>query len=344
MVSQPRSMFSNPESSFVLGSSDTWTTSWIVAICVILTYFIASQGTSADQRKLEKPQHRRMRGTLSQAKKVKAAMLREQHETERYLALTRTQKPFPFMKLPQEIQLLILSPCADWNRTYKSLVLVSRTMQQLTLEACLPRMPVILLTMRACTIFSQFLFTHPEAENLVRHLFIWPPEDTGSCMVPCATILLRCKNSRTLACTPVMLHLAMRAGMTVTSHHNCTDFTLLPGTEGLSSTLHSLPDDDRIRAFLEGLTHLRVPSGDYYAETSNEVVSNDKRYPMVRTIIVTLRQSKLQHVRVTKKKGTQFFSFEVTNRWTEVEIWRRNAQERGIWAVVNNWQGYREKK
>jgi len=170
---------------------------------------------------------------------------------------------FPFRNLPPELQLAVLSHCAHSTRTYRALVLVSRYFLYSTLRACIPVIPITLLTSPALSSFLSFLqrtihVPHSRSltfvGSLVTHLWLTPITESPTDTDAARTILSACTNVRVLAVDAHTLTYALGFA----SHHRhtrCTHLTLLMSPRGWHAALAVTPKGP---VFLRQLTHLRV--------------------------------------------------------------------------------------
>lgn len=175
----------------------------------------------------------------------------DQAEHKRRLALI-TKNPFAQGSLPDELLLKILMFAVEWSApTYTSLLLASRRMNGLALDAGLPS--IRLLTPNQISSFTNLIRGKPRLVIHVRRLWIAPlmeERDTSAC----CDILRKCTRVE---------HLVLTARLAQTyvvqcrkfEHPHCNHLTLLGGLGDVLATPAVWP-------LLGQLTHLRVV-GDF---------------------------------------------------------------------------------
>ncbi|KAM6494042.1 hypothetical protein JOM56_010403 [Amanita muscaria] len=174
-------------------------------------------------------------------------------------ALTRRRerrkiKPIPFMIVPDEIKIKILSHTSERGsiEALRALLRVSKRIRYMTLQSCLPLLPIVLHSRRNIQSFYLFCLSNPELVRCVHHIWVQPPSQEDQ--FPACAIIKACTNLRTLACTASMLGAAVCSEGTL-RHEHCRDFTLLESPEvDWESTLPKRVAS----AFFGSLTHLRV--------------------------------------------------------------------------------------
>ncbi|KAJ3499346.1 hypothetical protein NMY22_g19518 [Coprinellus aureogranulatus] len=103
---------------------------------------------------------------LRRARKLRS-MHAELEERKRRIA----RKPFPLMQLPPELCLLILQHAAESPGTVASLFLVSRRIQGMAYEACLPKVPIKLVQAHQVESFDRMLLNKPQLTPYIHHLW-----------------------------------------------------------------------------------------------------------------------------------------------------------------------------
>ncbi|KAF8904133.1 hypothetical protein CPB84DRAFT_1773527 [Gymnopilus junonius] len=189
----------------------------------------------------------------ARAKRLRAARAAKQALLEEKQRQTLESRAFRFEDLPVEVRLLVLAHCADWPATYQSLVRVSSHCQRLTFHACLPRLPVKLISPQQVHSFDLFLHTQPKLACLMYHMWITPLKEE---LLPISiSIVKKCNNLRSLASNAYILQESITLSKGRLSHENCTDLTLLATrTESWTSLLNTANGS----AFFHQLTHLRL--------------------------------------------------------------------------------------
>lgn len=134
----------------------------------------------------------------------------------------------------------------------RALLRVSKRIRYMTLQSCLPLLPIVLHSRRNIQSFYLFCLSNPELVRCVHHIWVQPPSEEDQ--FPACAIIKACTNLRTLACTASMLGAAVCSEGTL-RHEHCRDFTLLDNPEvDWESTLPKRVAS----AFFGSLTHLRV--------------------------------------------------------------------------------------
>ncbi|KAF8895165.1 hypothetical protein BD779DRAFT_705752 [Infundibulicybe gibba] len=167
-------------------------------------------------------------------------------------ALASRRRVFPFCGLPYEVQLVVLSHCAGWLPTNISPLLVSKWVNTMTIEACLPFLAVRLVSSNQVTSFSHLLAARSNLEHLVRHLWVTPVDEAS--IAVCRHILKSCTGIRSVACNGDMLRDSILDSDRL-RHLHCTNATILGGRGG---DMESIANSAIGVAFFRRLTHLRV--------------------------------------------------------------------------------------
>ncbi|KAF8969011.1 hypothetical protein BDZ97DRAFT_302383 [Flammula alnicola] len=337
-----------PASVFPTGGVK-WALSWIVLLSVAYTYFInrLSQDSVMRSGTLYSDPHKKKQ-YFARIKRLQAAQ-RDLVEKQRQIV---ERGSFRLLDLPPEISLVVLAHCADWPSTYLALVRVSERCQGLTFNACLPRMPVRLITPEQIRSFDCFLRARPKLASLVHYMWVTPlKEDLLGTSVG---IVKKCSNLRSLASNAYIVQESITFRGTQLSHVDCKDLTLLSTRTQAWTSLLSTSNG---AAFFRQLTHLRligdrVPSNIplpnlthlSYGTSGRDLSENDasigllmlddqEAYPSLHTVIVTKPRSAggLRISRPVAKK--RLFIFELPLKNTELEIWCDNASQRGMWEL-----------
>ena len=275
----------------------------------------------------------------------------------------RRDSTFPFRNLPPELQLAVLSHCADSTRTYRALVLVSRYFLYSTLRACIPLIPITLLTSPALSSFLSFLqrtihVPHSHSltfvGSLVTRLWVTPITESPTDTDKARTILSACTNVRVLAVDAHTLTYALGFA----SHHRhtfCTHLTLLMTQRDWHSALAATPKGPTL---LRQLTHLRVMGhqlvprtpptttlftnlarlsyvqhiqGHSYAcdpdPEKPQAVVDPVMFPSLRETVVTRRCDPGRQV-TAQRLAQNLVLLHVPRDMTEMELWRR---DKSIW-------------
>ncbi|PPQ69307.1 hypothetical protein CVT24_001673 [Panaeolus cyanescens] len=323
-----------------------WTISWILLLSVSYTYAISKLSSSRDIFDQEdmKPQQIR-KHTLAHAKRLKAARLAQQQLEEMQERLKRG--PLPIFDLPSELVLTILGHCSDWPQTYLSLVRVSKYCSRMTQNACLPRMPIILIDERQISSFHLFLQRNPASSNLVHHIWVTPPKE--ELLSKCTEIVYDCRNLRSLATTVMIFDVSIVRPRRHEKlrHLHLKDVTCLLS---LFAAWGKLVEDPKALAPLQHITHLRIimdripvsialpnlthfsyrllkQGVDFEGESVGRALLADKTlYPALQTVIMT--QPSPAGLRIRRVGQKRFFVFEIQNGQSELELWCDNARQR----------------
>ncbi|KDR82338.1 hypothetical protein GALMADRAFT_237602 [Galerina marginata CBS 339.88] len=325
-----------------------WTVSSILLLSVIYTYSIKNltQGVVDESDLKPRTYH------LARAKRQISAQ-KAQLELEEKRRRIYESRSFRFRDLPPEVCLVVLAYCADWPGTYQSLVRVSRDCQRLTFHACLPRIPVTLISPEQVHSFDQFLQARPKLACLVHHMWMTPLKE--ELLDTSIAIVQKCNNLRSLASNAFIVQESITLHKDRLSHGNCKDLTLLSTrTESWTSLLNTSNGS----AFFRQLTHLRLigdriprdlplpslthfsygSSGSDMSETKASIglsmVEDKMAYPMLYTVILTRPRTSAGGLRISRAVAkTRVFIFELPPKRTELEIWCDNASQRGMWEL-----------
>lgn len=322
-----------------------WTASAIVVASAAFTYFTSRLTIPIPQVEEKDPAHPAHLALMRQWKALKKA----EREREELYQKQVLRTGFPFLKLPREICVAILEHCANRDATYLALIHVSRQMRDFTYIACIPRMPVVLAKTHHVTSFTHLILGRPQLEQLVRNLWLAP--EKGDVRV-CAIILQRCTAITDLACGAHVLHEAL-ASFPALVHTKCRKFTFLAPSEARWTRLLDHPDRVPLE-FFQQLTHLRIygnviPAGlplpclTHLAYHDNNYKPNvdiadscltDKfLYPLLRTAVLTKRRGQTGGLRISRNTDTRVFTFEIPERWTEMDMWRDSVRGKGFWDL-----------
>jgi len=318
-----------------------WTLSGILLMSALYTYSINQ--LSNDRAAVERAEH------FARAKRLQAVQLARLERDKKQKQVFEA-KPFRFLDLPPEIGILVLSHCADWPATFQSLVRVSEHVQQLTFYACLPRMPVRLISHEQINSFSRLLHSHPELTQLVKHMWMTPMKRE---LLPTSiAIVKKCKNLRSLATNSHIMQESITLRGNRLSHLHCKDLTLLSLRSEAWTTLLTTTNGS---AFFRQLTHLRligdrVPQDfllpnlthfSYGNDTSESnpciglaMLDNKHIYPKLHTVILTKPRTSAGGLRISRAAAKiRVFIFELPLKRTELEMWCDNASRRDMWEL-----------
>ncbi|KAF6756005.1 hypothetical protein DFP72DRAFT_895894 [Ephemerocybe angulata] len=265
--------------------------------------------------------------------------------------------PFPLLDLPPELGLLILSHTAEWPETFANLALVSRKIQGMAYEACLPRMPIRLISEVHVQSFDKFLLCKPHLAAYVQHLWVTPLHEE---YYPAAIrILKKCKRVVSLALNGRVLEEAVTSphvGYRI-RHKRCRKLTLLyTARDGWASLLSSeFPGQGSALQFMQQITHLRLvgdvvpahlplPSLRVFSYALNRnnlnlvhgerMLKDKESLPSLHSVVlVGERRAGVGGVRITKMKDSRVFVFEVPQARTELEMWCDNTLGKGFWQI-----------
>ncbi|KAF9474042.1 hypothetical protein BDN70DRAFT_885266, partial [Pholiota conissans] len=347
-------LFDIPASIFPLGSV-RWTLSWIIILSAAYTYFVnqLSQDTEAPILRKD-PDPERTRQYFAQLRRLQNER-RALDEKRRRIVEGAS---FRLLHLPPEIALLVLAHAADWPSTYLSLVQVSRRCQWLTFHACLPHMPIRLITPEQVRAFDLFLrgASRVQLIPLVRYAWVTPLKEAS--LDAAVGIVKKCTNLQALATNAYIVQEAvtLRGGARL-SHLECKDLTLLSMRTQVWTNLLSTANGT---AFFAQLTRLRligdrvpmdVPlpnlkqlsygtSGwDEGAEHSTPRIGlamfdDREMYPALQTVIFTRPRGNAGGLRVSRPEAKKrLFMLELPPTNTELEIWCDSASHRGMWEL-----------
>lgn len=266
---------------------------------------------------------------------------------------------FRFHDLPPEIALIVLAQCADWPKTYQSLVRTSRYCQRLTFHACLPRMPIRLITQEQVGSFDALLQARPKLAPLIRHMWMTPLRE--ELLGTSIAIVKKCKHLRSLASNAYIVQEAISIRGSRLSHSDCRDLTLLSTKTESWTSLLKTPNGS---AFFRQLTHLRL-IGDRiprdlpldalthlsYGSSGIDMSQGDsaiglgmledkEAYPALHTVILTKPRASAGGLRISRAVAKKrVFIFELPMKRTELEIWCDNASRRGMWELCADHTG-----
>lgn len=263
---------------------------------------------------------------------------------------------FPFTKLPLELQFAILALCSGDPQTYRALVLVSQYFHHTTTRACLPCIPITLITTRELLSFVALLrrrvrYGHAVASvgTLVRRLWVTPIREKDAKLGQ--EILSACPNLRSLACdSKTLAYLISRR-----CHMHCTELTLLLSRRDWDLALSDTPHG---ASFLSKLTHLRVTSEQLvpyrsafltklthlsyferpqlYFDKSNMldkpqfVTSYPLAFPSLSEVVLTRRCD--GDTPPPKRFDRNFVLLHVPRELTEVEMWKNSVKGESLWS------------
>ncbi|KAF9046769.1 hypothetical protein BJ165DRAFT_1474163 [Panaeolus papilionaceus] len=326
-----------------------WTISWILLISVSYTYAVSRlTGRSLFDEDDMKPQQIR-RHTLAHARRLQAARLAQRQLEEMQERLKRG--PLPIFDLPPELVLTILGHCSDWPQTYLSLIRVSKYCSRMTHNACLSRMPILLIDERQISSFHLFLQKNTTTSELIRHLWVTPPKE--ELLSKCTEIVYDCRNLRSLATTVMIFDVSIVRPRRHTKlrHQHLKDVTFLLS---LSPAWSQLVQDPKALAPLQQITHLRIimdripmtiplPNLTHFSyrvlkqvadrEALGRTLFEEKTlYPSLQTVIMT--QPSPAGLRIRRVGQKRFFVFDIQNGQSELELWCDNARHRGIWVIA----------
>jgi hypothetical protein len=135
--------------------------------------------------------------------------------------------PFPLEELPVELVLRILTLSAGASQsTYRSLLLVSGQIHDLTRLECLPVVPVIISTWHQLTSFHALVTSQPEIASQVQYLWI-APHNTGFLAKKLGGAAINaCRNIVCLGSSSVVLHASIDLSQSF-HHTRCTELTIV---------------------------------------------------------------------------------------------------------------------
>lgn len=266
-----------------------------------------------------------------------------------------SRRPFPLMKLPPELCLLVLQHSAESPGTVASLFLVSRRIQAMAYEACLPKTPIKLIQAHQVQSFDRMLLNKPRLAQYIRHLWVTPVHEEH---YPAAIrILKKCKEVTSVACNGRVLEEAVTSphiGYRL-QHKRCRRLTLLYTSRdgwqslflGSSTTLQFLQQITHLRLVGDIIpSHLSLPNLSVLSYQLNrnslnlvhgERMLKDKvNLPSLHSVVL-VGERRVQPgggVRITKLKDSRVFVYEVPHARTELELWCENTSGRGFWQCV----------
>ena len=323
-----------------------WTVSGIFLICVVYLKRLHGDPTPSE-RDLRSTQ-----GYLIRSKHLREAQ-KAQHQLEEKRRLLIETSSFRLFDLPPEICLAILSYVTHSPSGYLSLVRVSKCCQRLTFHACLPRMPVRLISEEQVLSFDRFIRARPKLASLMQHMWVTPLKED---LLPIAIrIVKKCTNLRTLASNAYIVQQSITFRGKQLSHDSCKELTLLTTRPNTWVTLLNTPNGS---AFFRQLTHLRL-IGDHipralplprithfsygtsgsdtsYGSVAIGLSMLDDRvaYPQLHTVIFTKTRTSAGGLRISRAAANKrMFVVEVPRRRTELEIWCDSASRVGMWEL-----------
>jgi hypothetical protein len=325
----------------------SWTVSGIFLIVVV---YLKGLHTDSDLELERNP--RPKRGHLVRAKHLRDAQKAQRDLEEKRRRLIETSS-FRLFDLPPEICLAILAYVAHSPSDYLSLVHVSRYCQRLTFHACLPRMPVRLISEEQVLSFGRFIHAQPKLATLMQHMWVTPLKED---LLPIAIgIVKKCTNLRTFASNAYIVQESITFRGRQLSHDSCKSLTLLTTRP---NSWASLLNTSAGSAFFRQLTHLRLigdhvpralplPSITHFSygtsgsDTSQGSVSvglsmleDRAAYPLLHTVIFTKTRTSAGGQRISRAAAnTRMFVIEVPRMRTELEIWCDSARKVGIWEL-----------
>lgn len=287
---------------------------------------------------------------------------RAQQRASRYKELENRKRkiartPFHLGDLPPELAIIILGYTAQWPGTVAQLVKVSRAVQEMTYEACLPRMPLRLIRETQVRSFERLLLHKPHLAPFVHHLWVTPQHEE---YYPAAIrILKQCTHVQSLAVNARILQEAVTApyvGYRI-RHTRCRDLTLLyTSREGWATLLSSASTSGNASTlqFMRQITHLRLV-GDVvptslslpnlrafsYALNRNtlnlshgeRMLKDKENLPRLLSVVLVGERPGNHGVRITKMKDSKTFVFEVPRTKTELDLWSENTMGSGFWQL-----------
>jgi len=324
----------------------SWTVSGIFLIVVVYINRLHSDSTPSEL--VPRPKQ----GHLVRAKYLRDVQKAQRDLEEKRRLLIETNS-FRLFDLPPEICLDILAYVAHSPSGYLSLLRISRYCQRLTFHACLPRMPVRLISEEQVLSFDRFLRARPKLANLVQHMWVTPLKED---LLPIAIgIVKKCTNLRTFASNAYIIQQSITFRGLQLSHESCKALTLLTTRPNTWASLLSTPTGS---AFFRQLTHLRLigdhipralplPSITHFSygtsgsDTSQGNVSvgmsmlDDRAaYPLLNTVIFTKTRTSAGGQRISRAAANRrMFVIEVPRTRTELEIWCDSARRVGMWEL-----------
>ncbi|KAG5635956.1 hypothetical protein H0H81_009552 [Sphagnurus paluster] len=325
----------------------SWTTLSIISIGL---FFVLSLFSLADNQPPPTPPCKHL-VQARQQQAEEAALLEIEKSRIRVLEIWATDG-FQFRELPLELQIYVLSFCADMPATYRSLVLVSRSTYEMTLRACLPLMPITLSSSRQLIAFAKLvhqdetcLVPFLDIGRLVHRLWISPRlrEDT----ILAYRIVRACSNIHSLACDARTL-CASIAKCARFKHTMCRELTLLVSRSHWECTMETPsglqfmrqlthfrlmgePAVPRMLA-LPQLTHLSYLDRPRHPEREAEILSSledSGLFPSLEEVILTKRCGPERQV--PERINHRLAVIYVLREQTEMELWCNAARGESLW-------------
>ncbi|KAF8073343.1 hypothetical protein FPV67DRAFT_1620405 [Lyophyllum atratum] len=324
-----------------------WTALSIISMSLLFIYSVSAVGDPSPPQLLtiRKSPH----NYLAQAKQRKAAIaaLIELEQKRIRIRESWATNGFRFRKLPPELQLTVLAHSAESPETFRALVRVSRYMNDTTLRACLPRMPVTLNTPKQLAAFASLIQRNRGVGDLVHNLWVSPLRKEDVALA--CRILQACTNVRVLACEArVITAITSNSKTSKFKHTLCRDLTLLlsrPQWESAMNTPNGL-------LFLRQLTHLRVTTEQtvpYELPFSNltrlsyptprrfddhdierpHALGNTAVFPSLQQVVLTKRCG--SEGQLPRKIDSKLVLLYVPREYTEVEMWCDMAWGQSLW-------------
>ncbi|KAG6917029.1 hypothetical protein DXG01_004155 [Tephrocybe rancida] len=328
-----------------------WTALSIISISVVFIYSVSAAGDPRRPKSLQLQPHNYL--ARARQRKAEMAAVIELELTRIRVLESWSTKGFRLRRLPIELQLHVLSYSASCSETYRSLVLVSRHIYQLTLRACLPIMYITLSSTKELASFANLVHKDDRSRHIlpvaagtfIHHLWVTPLRREDS--MDAYRILRACTNIRVLAVDA--RGLAMITKSPRFKHTMCTDLTLLLRRTNWGINM----DTPSGLQFIRQLTHLRVmgeqnlPRSAPFAKLSHLSYSEpdvqddaDIERPWVlkdRTVFPALQQ-----VALTRRCGPEegaplkvearLVLIQVRRDRTEMDIWRDGLKGESLWG------------
>ncbi|KAJ7729663.1 hypothetical protein DFH07DRAFT_849671 [Mycena maculata] len=265
--------------------------------------------------------------------------------------------PFPFVDLPVELALCILSYATGCSRaTYRSLLLANRKINDLIRLEMLPSVSIILTTERQLEAFKYYLEKRPDVVPHIHALWTIGPGSVYRITSVCASIINTCTNIRALACHPQVLEATMgryqyHGNRDQTFRHTrCTDLTLIEFRTNwlrfmqfpcIAKLLHQIERLHLIGVLDAFAFHVdRFPKLDNLARASIAMGSHRHILPSVFSAMVT--SPKLKQVVITtrlhgdeqqalsdtvQEMDDRFSVLHRRRRWKEANLWHESLQD-----------------
>ncbi|KIM35871.1 hypothetical protein M413DRAFT_449499 [Hebeloma cylindrosporum] len=323
-----------------------WTVSGVFLICAVYLRRLHGDPTLSERDPTPK------QGYLTRAKHLRDAQKAQRQLEEKRRFLIETSS-FRLFDLPPGISLAILSYVAHSPPEYLSLLRVSKCCQRLTFHACLPRMPVRLISEEQVLSFDRFIRARPQLAGLMQHMWVTPLKED---LLPIAIgIVKKCTNLRTFASNAYIVQQSITFRGQQLSHVSCKELTLLTTRPNTWATLLSTPTGS---AFFRQLTHLRL-IGDRvprdlplpcithfsYGTSGSDnscgsvviglsMLDDKVAYPLLHTVVFTMTRTSAGGQRISRPVANKrMFVIEVPRRRTELEIWCDSASRMGMWEL-----------